>query len=67
MSIIYNCFSTTAATSYNTGISTTTAINYNTGMGRIKPKTEEVKTITEEEEEDKQKHLPVFDIKDLDI
>jgi len=62
MSIKYNWYSSST---------TTTATDYKTGMGRIKLKTEEIKeelkTITEEEEEDKQKHLPVFDIKDLDI
>ena len=38
---------------------------------RIKKKISEIKdelkVIVEEEEEDKQKHLPIFDIKDLDI
>jgi len=34
---------------------------------RIKPETEELKTIAKEEEEDKEKYLPIFDIKDLDI
>ncbi len=53
--------------------SSTTATNYNfnTGTGRIKRKVDEIKqelkTIAEEEEEDKEKYLPIFDIKDLDI
>lgn len=38
---------------------------------RIKRKVDEIKqelkTIAEEEEEDKEKYLPIFDIKDLDI
>jgi hypothetical protein len=51
--------------------STASTANYNTCKNSIKFKTEEikqeVKKIAEEEEEDKQKHLPIFDIKDLDI
>lgn len=63
MNLIHNWIysSSTAATNYN----------FNTDMGRIKFKaegiTEELKTIAKEEEEDKEKYLPIFDIKDLDI
>jgi hypothetical protein len=65
MSVIHNNWfssSTASASNYHKPADVNTRIKRK--VDEIK---DELKVIAEEEEEDKQKHLPIFDIKDLDI
>ena len=66
MSTIYDWFSSSTCSASSGYHNSPRNVN-----SRIKHRIDEIKveleTIAKEEEEDKQKHLPIFDIKDLDI
>lgn len=68
MSVIHNWYSSSSTSAASHYYRPTEPKEVNARIKqRIDEVKDELKVIAEEEEEDKQKHLPIFDIKDLDI